>query len=92
MPQRGAPNFDKLYKLRPFIDKLSENFQKAFNPNETMAVDESMIKFKGRSSLKQFMPKKPIKRGYKVWVLADKSGYASKFEIYTCLLYTSRCV
>ena len=29
------------------------------------------------------MPKKPIKRGYKVWVLADKSGYAWKSEIYT---------
>jgi hypothetical protein len=78
MPQRGDPNYDKLYKLRPFFDKSSENFQKAFDPNETMAVDESMIKFKGRSSLKQFMPKKPIKRGYEVWVLADKSGYASK--------------
>jgi hypothetical protein len=28
------------------------------------------------------MPKKPVKRGYKVWVLADKTGYAWKFEIY----------
>ena len=27
--------------------------------------------------------KKPVKRGYKVWVLADKTGYAWKFEIYT---------
>ena len=30
-----------------------------------------MIRFKGRSSLKQFMPMKPIKRGIKVWVRAD---------------------
>lgn len=42
-----------------------------------------MIKFKGRCSLKQYMPKKPIKRGFKVWVIADKSGYCLKFDIYT---------
>ena len=42
-----------------------------------------MIKFKGRSSLKQFLPNKPIKSGYKVWMLADKSGYCVKFDLYT---------
>lgn len=43
-----------------------------------------MIKFHGRSSLKQYMPMKPIKCGIKVWVLADShTGYFSKFEVYT---------
>ncbi|XP_025195693.1 piggyBac transposable element-derived protein 4-like [Melanaphis sacchari] len=46
-------------------------------------VDESMIKFKGRSTLKQYMPNKPIKRGYKVWSLADKHGYLWNFDLYT---------
>ena len=42
-----------------------------------------MIKFKGRSSLKQYMKQKPIKRDYKVWVLADTlTGYVYNFEIY----------
>ena len=42
-----------------------------------------MIKFQGRSSLKQYMPKKPVKRGIKVWVLGDsKTGYFSKFDVY----------
>ena len=40
-----------------------------------------MIKFQGRSSLKLM---KPIKRGIKVWVLADShTGYFSKFQVYT---------
>ena len=30
-----------------------------------------MIPFKGRSSLKQYIPNKPTKRGIKVWVMAD---------------------
>lgn len=82
-PKRGDLKFDKLYKLRPFLTQLSEKFQISFQPCESMAVDESMIKFKGRSSLKQYLPKKPIKRGFKVWILADKSGYVHKFDIYT---------
>ena len=42
-----------------------------------------MIKFKGRCSVKQYIPLKPIKRGYKVWVRADENGYVCQFEIYT---------
>ncbi|CAK1596150.1 unnamed protein product [Parnassius mnemosyne] len=43
-----------------------------------------MVKFKGRCSLKQYMPKKPIKRGFKIWARCDvKTGYLHQFEIYT---------
>lgn len=50
----------------------------------SQSVDEAMIKFKGRSSLKQYMPLKPIKRGYKVWVRSDsRTGYMYQFQIYT---------
>lgn len=48
-----------------------------------LAVDESMIKFKGRSSIKLYMRDKPIKRGCKVWMLCDQSSYNLKFEVYT---------
>ena len=34
--------------------------------------------------MKQYMPKKPVKRGYKVWFRADPvTGYMSQFEVYT---------
>ncbi len=46
-----------------------------------VAVDEAMIKFQGRSALKQYLPMKPVKRGIKVWVLAD-SSYFHKFQVY----------
>lgn len=83
MPARSSPNYDKLFKIRPMIDALSGTFERCLLPNQQLAVDESMIKFKGRSSLKQYMPKKPVKRGYKMWVLADRSGYCLKFDLYT---------
>ena len=83
MPSRDDPNFDKLYKLRPLLDGLNQQYSKCYKPTEYQAVDESMIKFKGRSSLKQYLPLKPIKRGYKVWVRADSNGYVCQFEVYT---------
>ena len=43
-----------------------------------------MITFKGRSTLKQYMPQKPVKRGIKVWALADAiNGFVSMFQVYT---------
>jgi hypothetical protein len=48
-----------------------------------MAVDEGMVPFKGHSSMKQHMPMKPVKRGYKVWYMADsRTGFVSQFDIY----------
>ena len=33
--------------------------------------------------MKQYMPQKPIKRGYKVWLRSDMNGYVWEFQIYT---------
>ena len=41
-------------------------------------VDEGMVKFKGRLFFKQYMPKKPVKYGIKLWMAAhSKTGYTS---------------
>ena len=66
MPARGSPTFDKLYKVRPFVESIRANLLSQYMPHKQLSVDEAMIKFKGRSSLKQYMPKKPIKRGIKM--------------------------
>ena len=43
-----------------------------------------MVLYKGQSSLKQFMLKKPIKRVFKVWYRCDsKNGYTCNFQVYT---------
>lgn len=81
---KGSPGYDELHILRPLIEHLNANFKKKYVPSNQYSVDESMVPFKGRSSLKQYMPLKPVKRGYKIWVLADaKSGFIMKFDPYT---------
>ena len=78
------PGYDKLGKVRPVIRILSEQFLQNYNPHCENSIDEAMIKFKGRSSMKQYLPKKPVKRGFKVWVRADGvNSYVCEFEVYT---------
>ena len=49
-----------------------------------MAVNESIVPYKGLSLVKQYMPMKPVKRGYNVWCLAESgTGFVSQFDIYS---------
>ena len=78
------PSFDRLYKLRPLLRILADAFRAAHEPSQQISVDEAMVRYKGRSSLEQYMPKKPIKRGFKIWCLCDANGgYMQEFQIYT---------
>ncbi|XP_025421880.1 piggyBac transposable element-derived protein 4-like [Sipha flava] len=81
MPKRGDIGCDKLFKVRHFLTIIKQNFQTYYNPHRIVAVDESIIKFKRRSTLKQYMSKKPIKRGYKFWFLMDQKSYLWNFDI-----------
>ena len=83
LPKRGETNYDRIGKVRPIMNFCQHQFLSNFNPNCEQAIDEAMIPFQGRSSIKQYMPLKPTKRGFKVWVRADSSnGYFSEFSVY----------
>ena len=78
-------NTDKLYKFRPMMNQLNSNFVKLYNVSHHVSVDESMILFKGLSAIKQYNLMKPIKRGFKLWSLADMDG-----SLYHCEVYQGR--
>ena len=82
MPKQGEENFDKLYKVRPMIKSILSNCR-ALSPEESHSVDEQMIPTKARSSLRQYLPKKPHKWGIKVWARCGVSGMLYDFEVYT---------
>ncbi|CAH1958842.1 unnamed protein product [Acanthoscelides obtectus] len=75
------PDYDKLFKIRPVIDALKLNMSK-IEQEEYNSVDEIMVPFKGRSSLKQFIRNKPHKWGIKIFARAGISGIIYDFEIY----------
>lgn len=84
LPKRGERGYDRLGKVRSIIQAVSQVLTSSYNISRDVVVDEAMIPFQGRSSLKQYLPKKPIKRGIKVWCLADSTtGYIRTFDVYT---------
>lgn len=75
-------NRDKTWKLKPMIEDLNKKFGTVYHGTRALSVDESVILFKGKSSMKQYNPLKPVKRGYKIWCIADQKGFVKKFLIY----------
>ncbi|KAK9530197.1 hypothetical protein VZT92_011717 [Zoarces viviparus] len=73
---------DPIYKIRPLITHLTSKLT-SIPMSENLAVDEQMIPFKGRNRIKQYLPSKPKKWGYKILVLAGSDGVPHNFEIYT---------
>ena len=75
---------DKCSKVRPLFNMVVERFQKNAHLTTCVNVDESMVEYFGKSgnALKQRIPTKPIRSGYKVWALNLDDGYLFNCEIY----------
>ena len=84
LPSRGEDGYSRLQKVEPVITTLKDKFKSTYYPHCQVSIDEAMIPFKGRSSMKQYLPLKPVKRGFKVWAMADAlNGYLYDFDVYT---------
>ncbi|KAA8578243.1 hypothetical protein FQN60_018606, partial [Etheostoma spectabile] len=79
---RQGENVDLLHKIRPLVTHLTLKLQ-TIPMGEKLAVDEQMVPFKGRNRLKQYLPSKPKRWGYKILILARSDGVPHNFEIYT---------
>ena len=81
--KRSQPGMTPLYKVRPVLNMCQHTSQEQYIPSREMSIDEPMVNYKGRVFFGQCMPKKPIKWGIKVWMLAEpETGYVSNFEVY----------
>jgi Transposase IS4 len=68
-------------KVLPLIIALQQSFPAHYNPERVLVVDEAMIPFKGRDSMKQYMRSKPTRWGFKVWCLSS-NYYLLGFDVY----------
>jgi len=76
-------NATKLYYVEELVNCMKHTFSNAMSESSHQSIDESMVKFKGDSVLKQYLPLKPMKRGVKVWQRCDaQSGYIFDLNIY----------
>jgi hypothetical protein len=72
---------DRLYKLRPIITELNQNFR-YHGGLEHLSIDDSMIPYCGKHYAKQFIRGKPVRFGFKNWALCHSTGYMIAFDIY----------
>lgn len=71
-----------MFKIRPLADLLIKKFLQWGVFHEHLSVDESMVKYYGRHPAKQFIRGKPVRFGYKNWMIASADGYCYAFDIY----------
>lgn len=79
-PVAAAPR-DPVPHVRALAEKLNQSFAAHFTSTESLTLDEAMCAWKGRSTIKQYIPSKPHKWGYKIYCLASED-YLLHFEIY----------
>ena len=61
--------------MRPMIDHLNSKFSEVLLNYSEQRIDENMVKFQGKSGMKQYIKLKPIQRGFKFWFYcSSKSG------------------
>lgn len=72
----GHPQHDRLHKIRPMIQHLNKCFMNAAPFEQRLSLDEQMCSTKVAHFMKQYLPNKPHKWGFKLFVLCSLSGYA----------------
>ena len=68
-------------KTAPFYHQCQALFQQFFIPGANLCVDETMIRFQGRSPWITLIKMKPEPMGYKMFTIASE-GYLLGFRIY----------
>ena len=74
---------NKVVKIKPLYDALNRNLTQFGVFHNQLSINESMVPYFGKHSCKMFIRGKPIRFGYKVWVMAGKDGYPYHLKIYT---------
>ena len=73
----------KIYKVRPVFKMLTEKWREMYSLGEHIAIDENMLKWRGKLSFRFYNKKKPTKYGIKAYILADSTtGYCWNMDIY----------
>lgn len=73
---------DRIWRVRQLSNLFRINLQQFGFFASVFAIDEMMIKFFGRTVLKQFMRLKPVRFGIKLWALCTIFGFLLDFDIY----------
>lgn len=77
-----AERQDRAAKVRPFFDSINKQLTQFGIFAVDLSVDEQMVPYFGKHGAKMFMHNKPVKFGYKFWVIASSNGYPFSLQMY----------
>ena len=81
---KNFPDYEKLFKKRKLLDLLVPRLSEVYNPERNLAVDETLVKFKGKIYFPHFFSITPARFGIKCFTPAESSsGYVLVSKIYT---------
>lgn len=81
---RGSEGFNPLFKLGPLYERMLSRFRAVYKPHQALAIDESMVAWRGNLTFRVYSPDKPIKYGLKAYMLCDaENAFCLKFKLYT---------
>jgi hypothetical protein len=66
---------DRFFKVRPLYEALNDALQQFGIFSHELTIDERMVKYFGRHGCKMYMKGKPVKFGYKLWMLTSFDGF-----------------
>ncbi|XP_017762744.1 PREDICTED: piggyBac transposable element-derived protein 4-like [Eufriesea mexicana] len=76
-------NAHRLAKIQPVIHYLQRKFNDVYKPSQQLSLDECIIPWRGRLSIKTYNPAKITKYGILVRVLCEAvTGYVCNFHVY----------
>lgn len=73
---------NRVWKVQKIVDLFRKNLLQFGIFSSALSVDEMMVKFFGKLSIKQFIKTKPTRYGIKIWGLCASNGYLFGFQIY----------
>lgn len=74
---------DPLFKLRPLVTAIRDQCKAVYKPGPMFVIDESMVPFRGRAKVRQYLPGKAHKYGFKLYKVCTPSGYTWNFKIHS---------
>lgn len=73
---------ESIFKVKTLIDIFNQTMLSTYYPSKNIAIDESLILWKGRLSFRQYIKGKKHRYGVKLYVLADMHGIILKIHVY----------
>ena len=75
-------NRDGLHKLHPFSEMARNRCKRVYQPGKCLSVDESLVLFKGRLHIKQYIRTKQARFGIKLYELSTSNGVTLDLVVY----------